>query len=88
MDTGVKVADTLSNSSHAIYAIESSDSIGVFRSIDVLNRDRFAGDQIVANSTEHIRELQVPPRSSTGLILGLIFLQHHETKPTQNNTIP
>jgi hypothetical protein len=24
----------------------------------------------------------------TGLILGLIFLQHHETRPTQDNTIP
>jgi hypothetical protein len=28
------------------------------------------------------------PMEPTGLILGLIFLQHHETRPTHDDTIP
>jgi len=27
-------------------------------------------------------------QSETGLVFGFIFPQHHETRPTQNNTIP
>jgi hypothetical protein len=53
-----------------------------------LNRDEFAGDQIVSNSVEHIREWKVTPRPSTGLETVLIFPQHHETRPTQNDTFP
>jgi hypothetical protein len=35
-----------------------------------------------------VNELVVDTAAQTGLILGLIFLQHHETRLTRDNTIP